>query len=217
MVQGQWVFCFVFLFVVCNGDGRALLLFLASWRSTSNLICNLTGQGANSPLWNRAMVSDSPLTYTHKPRYHYLITMTSLVAQWWKSLPANAGGKGFGPWSGKIPHALEQRSPCTTTTEPVRPRARDLQEEKSLQEVRTPQLESSSRSPQLEKAWAATKTQNKYIKIKSCVPLNEFKETLAYAYPLSSPACRHEITLPASYSRVQQSMCLWLKCRIPPG
>ena len=141
--------------------------------------------------------------------------MTSLVAQWWKSLPANAGGKGFGPSSGKIPHALEQRNPCTTTTEPARPRARDLQEEKSLQEVRTPQLESSSHSPQLEKAWAATKTQNKYIKIKSCVPLNEFKETLAYAYPLSSPACRHEITLPASYSRVQQSMCLWLKCRIP--
>ena len=25
----------------------------------------------------------------------------------------------FDPWSGKIPHAMEQLSPCTTTTEPV--------------------------------------------------------------------------------------------------
>ena len=28
-------------------------------------------------------------------------------------------GHGFDPWSGKIPHAAEQLSPCTTTTEPV--------------------------------------------------------------------------------------------------
>ena len=26
---------------------------------------------------------------------------------------------GFDPWSGKIPHAVEQLSPCATTTEPV--------------------------------------------------------------------------------------------------
>ena len=32
-----------------------------------------------------------------------------------KNLPANAGE----PWSGKIPHAAEQLSPCATTTEPV--------------------------------------------------------------------------------------------------
>ena len=29
-------------------------------------------------------------------------------------------GHGFEPWSGKIPHAAEQLSPCATTTEPVR-------------------------------------------------------------------------------------------------
>ena len=28
-------------------------------------------------------------------------------------------GHGFEPWSGKIPHAAEQLSPCTTTTEPA--------------------------------------------------------------------------------------------------
>ena len=34
-----------------------------------------------------------------------------------KNPPANAGDK---PWSGKIPHAAEQLSLCTTTTEPAR-------------------------------------------------------------------------------------------------
>ena len=28
-------------------------------------------------------------------------------------------GHGFDPWSGKIPHAGKNLSPCTTTTEPV--------------------------------------------------------------------------------------------------
>ena len=28
-------------------------------------------------------------------------------------------GRGFSPWSRKIPHAMRQLSPCTTTTEPV--------------------------------------------------------------------------------------------------
>ena len=36
-----------------------------------------------------------------------------------KNPPANAGGHRFEPWSGKIPHALEQLSLCTTTTEPM--------------------------------------------------------------------------------------------------
>ena len=29
------------------------------------------------------------------------------------NLPANAGDTGSDPWSGKIPHALRQLSPCT--------------------------------------------------------------------------------------------------------
>jgi len=35
-----------------------------------------------------------------------------------KNPPANAGDS-FNPWSRKIPHAIEQISPCTTTTEPM--------------------------------------------------------------------------------------------------
>ena len=39
-----------------------------------------------------------------------------------KGFPGGAVVKnphGFEPWSGKIPHAAEQLSPCATTTEPV--------------------------------------------------------------------------------------------------
>ena len=36
-----------------------------------------------------------------------------------KNPPANAGHTGSSPWSGKIPHAAEQLSPCATTTEPA--------------------------------------------------------------------------------------------------
>ena len=36
-----------------------------------------------------------------------------------KNPPANAGDIGSEPWSGKIPHAAEQLSPCATTTEPA--------------------------------------------------------------------------------------------------
>ena len=63
-----------------------------------------------------------------------------------------ARGHGFNPWSGEIPHAVEELSPCATTTEPVlwirgaatteprdantedhAPRARAPRQEKSLQ------------------------------------------------------------------------------------
>ena len=33
--------------------------------------------------------------------------------------PASAGGHRFDPWSGKMPHAMEQLSLCTTATEPT--------------------------------------------------------------------------------------------------
>ena len=42
----------------------------------------------------------------------------SLVAQWLR-IACQSRGHGFKPWSGKIPHAAEQLSPCATTTEPV--------------------------------------------------------------------------------------------------
>ena len=41
---------------------------------------------------------------------------------WWlsgKRLACQCRRHGFDPWSGKIPHAAKQLSPCTTTFEPV--------------------------------------------------------------------------------------------------
>ena len=36
-----------------------------------------------------------------------------------KNPPANAGDMGLSPGGGRFPHAMEQLSPCATTTEPV--------------------------------------------------------------------------------------------------
>ena len=43
---------------------------------------------------------------------------------WWcsgKESSCKCSGHRFDPWSGKIPHASEQLSPCATTTEPGKP------------------------------------------------------------------------------------------------
>ena len=45
-----------------------------------------------------------------------------LGLSWWRSgweSTCQCREHGFDPWSGKIPHAAEQISPCTATTEPV--------------------------------------------------------------------------------------------------
>ena len=41
---------------------------------------------------------------------------------WWHSgweSACQCRGRGFRPWSGRIPHAAEELGPCTTTTEPT--------------------------------------------------------------------------------------------------
>ena len=88
---------------------------------------------------------------------------------WWlrgKESACQYRRRGLDPWSGKTPHAAEQLSLCTTTTEPVLwsnywaheprllkpvcPRVRAPRREKPLQcEARAPQLESSPCSSQL--------------------------------------------------------------------
>ena len=58
-------------------------------------------------------------THNH-PRRHKKKT-TGLP--WWfngKESACQCRRHGFKPWSGKIPHAAEQLSPCTTTVEPVK-------------------------------------------------------------------------------------------------
>ena len=43
---------------------------------------------------------------------------TSLVVQWLR-IHLEMLGTWFNPWSGKIPHTMEELSPCATTTEPA--------------------------------------------------------------------------------------------------
>ena len=61
----------------------------------------------------------------------------------------------------KIPQAVEQLSPCATTTEPARPRAHALQQQKPWQgEACTQKLERSPYSLPLETVCAAAKIQH---------------------------------------------------------
>ena len=83
---------------------------------------------------------------------------------WWRSgweSACQCRGHGFEPWSGKIPHAVEQLSPCATITEPARlepvlrnKRGRDSERPAHRDEERPP-LASTRESPRTE-----TKTQH---------------------------------------------------------
>ena len=52
-----------------------------------------------------------------KAVYLKRVKRTSLVIQWLR-IPLPMQGNGFDPWSGKIPRAKDQLSPCATTAEP---------------------------------------------------------------------------------------------------
>ena len=57
----------------------------------------------------------------HLPTHKY-IKNTSTGLSWWHGGCESAcqcGGRGFGPWSGRIPHAAEQLGPCATTAGPT--------------------------------------------------------------------------------------------------
>ena len=78
-----------------------------------------------------------------------------------ENLPADAGGHGFEPWSGKIPHAAERLGPWATTTEPAHlepvlrnKRGRDSERPAHRDEERPP-LATARESPRTE-----TKTQH---------------------------------------------------------
>ena len=83
---------------------------------------------------------------------------------WWRSgweSACQCRGHGFEPWSGRIPHAAEQLSPCATTTEPARlepvlhnGRGRDS-ERPAHRDEEWPPLAATGESPRTE-----TKTQH---------------------------------------------------------
>ena len=83
---------------------------------------------------------------------------------WWRSgweSACQCRGHGFEPWSGKIPHAVEQLGPWATTTEPARlepvlrnKRGRDS-ERPTHRDEEWPPLAATRESPRTE-----TKTQH---------------------------------------------------------
>ena len=109
------------------------------------------------------------------PNWHWRHTLgahphyykTALGLPRWRSgwEPAcQCRGHGFEPWSGKIPHAAEQLSPCTTTTEPAHlepvlrnERGRDS-ERPAHRDEEWPPLAATGQSPRTE-----TKTQHSQI------------------------------------------------------
>ena len=71
--------------------------------------------------WNHTVVMvPYPCEYS---KTHWIVhfKLVNLGLPWWRSGWSSCRCKGhrFDPWSGKIPHAAEQLSPCATTTEPA--------------------------------------------------------------------------------------------------
>ena len=145
---------------------------------------------------------------------------TSLVVQWLR-IHCQCRGEGFNSWSGKIPHAIEQLSPCTANTEPACFTACALQREATA--MRNPRTKSREQPPLAETSKslsAARKTQSSQNKAHTSVAFSVFivlcnhhlyivpgpfhhpqKETL---YPLSS----HSL-LPPPCSPWQPIICLY--------
>ena len=63
------------------------------------------------------------LIFKTEKRDNLLKSRTHILGlPWWRSdweSACQCRAQGFEPWSGKIPHATEQLSPCATTTEPA--------------------------------------------------------------------------------------------------
>ena len=88
---------------------------------------------------------------------------------WWRSgweSACQCRGHGFEPWSGKIPHAAEQLSPCATATEPARLEPVLCKREAAIMRGPRTAMKSGPRLPQLEKALAQKRRPNTAIKIK---------------------------------------------------
>ena len=71
---------------------------------------------------------------------HLLMKLLNPLVVQWLRIHMQGRGQEFYPWSRKIPHAMEQLSLCTTTAEPIHPRACAPQQDKPLQwETHVPQ------------------------------------------------------------------------------
>ena len=125
-------------------------------------------------------------------------------------------GHRFDPRCGRIPHAVEQLSPCTTTTEPswLEPVLRSKRSHHRW-EARVPRLESRPCWPQLEKAQAwqhrlsAAKNKLKIFK--------KFQETNTNANSSSSQPKPHSVYIPVSCRTRQDTHHLTAKSWLGRG
>ena len=75
-----------------------------------------------------------------------------LVVASGKECTCQCGGHGFDPWSGKIPHAFEQRSPCSATREGTTVRSLRIaagEKPPSPQPEKTPQSNEDPAQPKI--------------------------------------------------------------------
>ena len=96
---------------MAGGDGRTTV-----WMYLMPLNCTLTN-GWNSKFYVMYILSQ------WKFLKNELLLKALSGLPWWRSgweSACQCRGHGFEPWSGKIPHAVEQLGPCVTTTEPAR-------------------------------------------------------------------------------------------------
>ena len=91
----------------------------------------LRGPGVLNPEWNGVWRVMEPGTVVKLHSRGKLERFSWWSSGWESKYQCRA--HGLDPWSGKIPHASEQLSPCTTATEACLPRTQAPQQEKPLQ------------------------------------------------------------------------------------
>ena len=83
--------------------------------------------------WGRSLFFLSLPKHTEKQPEKFAQPSRLCGLPWWVSGKESASqcrAHGFDSWSRKIPHAKRWLNPCTIAIEPVRPRARAVQQEK---------------------------------------------------------------------------------------
>ena len=82
-------------------------MLTSRWSNRPSLIYCCWGYKTVQPLW--------------KAVWRFLKKLNTLGLPWWsggQESTCQRGGHGIDAWPGKIPHAAEQLTPCTTTSEP---------------------------------------------------------------------------------------------------
>ena len=103
--------------------GRQVLYHWASWEALSSIqyTPNLT-LGGGATIENKFICKSTFTMKLNSVFESYFKKQPNIGLPWWlsdKESACQCRRHRFDPWSGKIPHAMEQLSPCATTTEPV--------------------------------------------------------------------------------------------------